>query len=278
MRRVLMILLAAGCLLPAQAAAQEVECFLNFEGTLIRLVCQWQAYGQYDCWQESVVGEIDTHIEGTAMMPDGRLVGLDSWNGRLVTIDTETAATTPLVDLDVVGLEIAADPFGSIFMSGDTELYRVDLATGHASLVGDTGFEIDRLGSLGFDLYATTYWMPSYPNGAFMRIDPLTAQPVVIRDSNLGLSALSSNWWQLWGAIGWGGPAAHFELVVVDPAGVSVASLWPAEPGVLWLTDVEVRGPLPQAPRIPLLTRPLLGLLALLLAAAGVVAIRRLVA
>ncbi len=286
MRRALTILLAAGCLMSAQAEAQEVECYIIFWGQLWRLTYSYAGPGDYQQTDEVSVGYLETVVDRMAMTPDGQLIGLNQVERRLVTIDTATAAITPLVDIDIPGWldddsDMAIDAAGHAYLSQESKLYALDLTTGDTTLIGDTGVNLTALGSLGYQLYGAG-WSPTDESGVFFRLDRTTGQPSSFSSWWGSYIALTSNWRELWGVwsdcstmAGWN------SVVVLDPTtGVPGAWLWEFGGGgydCRLIYALQVRGPGLQSPRIPLLTRPLLVLLALLLAAAGVIAVRRLV-
>ncbi len=289
MRHVLMALLVATCLLSAHAAAQEVECYIICGG-LRRLTLSF-ASGQYTLVGETEVGQLPPGIWHAAMTPDGELLALDSSIPRLVLIDTETAQVTTIVSLNLDGpmedSDIAVVPPSQIYLSQETRLYSVDRATGDVSLIGDTGFTLEALGSYGESLYAAG-WSTAAPDGAFMRLSTLTAQPTLITaypPSSQGerrITALSSSWPHLWASLAegnvWGGGTAY--VGPMNPAtGYLVSAPWQLSEftGGPLVWAVELRGPALQVPTVPVLGRSALALLVLVLAAAGIVAIRKLV-
>ncbi len=288
--RVLMLLVIAGCVLDATAAAQEVECYL-LPGELRRLTFSFVPPAGYTLTGNTAVGNFDHSLmlNGSAMTANGQLLTLDPVTPRLVAVDTATAQVTTVVNLNygswlLLDVDIAALPTGEIYLSYETSLYRIDLVTGNLNLVGDTGFTLEALGSLNGQLYATGSGA-SAPWGAFMRLDPLTAQPSVMtvfpQDQTWVpiVKSLSSSWRELWAVFQVDNPFWETRFVgVVDPStGNAVASLWEA-PGLNGVGAVEVRWSALQRQAIPVLSRPALALLALVLAAAGFVAIRRWVA
>ncbi len=285
--RVLALVLVAGCLLSSAVSAQEVECYVWGGSGLRRLTFSFVPAAGYTLTGETLIGYHDPPytLTGTAMTPNGQLLALDPVTPSLVAVDTETAHLTTVVNLNfgtwLLG-DIAAVATGETYASSDTRLYKIDLMTGDLTLVGDTGYTLEALGSLDGQLYATG-WNASAPTGAFLRLDRLTAQPTVItaypQPSPFGVvsvGSLSSNWRELWGEFmvhDWMDP---YFLGVVDPStGNAAASLWEA-PGVSGVGAVEVRWSALQRQAIPVLSRPMLALLALVLAAAGFVAIRKL--
>ncbi len=287
--RGLVFLLVATCLLSAYSAAQEVECYLIIGSDLRRLTFAVDPPAGYTVTGETFVGQLPPGVMRAAMTADGELLALDPSTRALVSVDTDTAQLTTVVNLDLGGSleysDIAVVAPAQIYLSQETRLYRVSRATGQVTLVGDTGFGLWALGSSVGQLYAIGSNDPM-TEGAFLRIDATTAQASVIKvyeyspwTGPSGFFALSSSRSELWAG------NVHDNLVestisvgVMDvETGLLASTVWAStgDSPQPFVTAVELRGPLLQAAPIPLASRPALAMLALLLAAAGVVAIRR---
>ena len=138
--------------------------------------------------QTSLIGETGFNdVEGLALSADGVLYGLVDSTKTLITIDKQTGhgsivgSSTGNTGLsgqgvgqfDALDFGLAFSCDGRLFASSDTvkKLWQIDRANGHATLVGDLGFQITGLGADGGGLYG----LGSQGDEGVYRINPATA-------------------------------------------------------------------------------------------------------
>jgi len=100
-------------------------------------------------------------IESLSFSPSsGLLYGVDDVTDQLVTIDTASGAATAVgpLGVNITDTGLSFDCLGRLWMSTDapknpTNLYRLDPATGLATLVGNQGQEVTGLAARGTVLY-----------------------------------------------------------------------------------------------------------------------------
>ena len=138
--------------------------------------------------QTTLIGETGFNdVEGLALSGNGTLYGIVDSTKTLITIDKQTghgsvvgsgAGNTGLSgqgvgQFDALDFGLAFTCDGRLFASSDTvkKLWRIDPASGHATLVGDLGFQITALGADNQGLYG----LGSQGDEGVYRIDPATA-------------------------------------------------------------------------------------------------------
>lgn len=126
-----------------------------------------------------------------AFAPNGRLYGSDAY--RLFEIDTVSGKLTLIGSFGsfINGMTFVGD---TLYASGDTNLYTIDLLTGHAHMVGSPGYV--SAGDLQWfqgALYLTARGMPG---DRLLRVDPATGHATLVGEigyaSVFGLAASSS--------------------------------------------------------------------------------------
>jgi hypothetical protein len=235
-------------------------------------------------------------VEGLAMSPEGVLYGIDDASKTLITIDIQSGRGFPVNGREGnTGLPRATnfdfgltfDCSGELYASSDSRrsLYRVDRATGVATLIGNDG-------SLGAQItglaarYDGVYGLGSSGDEGLYRVDTSTGQATRIgplganlefTDGGLDFDAAG----QLWGVADLTGASINAEpsvLFRIDPGTgiatrvgttlIGVESLAITEP-VCSAPDAD-----PMPPAIPTLDRSGLTLLGALLALLAMVALR----
>lgn len=114
----------------------------------------------------------------------GNLFGVQETGNRLIRIDSETGAVTPVGPLGtaVGDMGLAFDGDGALWMSVEAptpQLLSVDPASGAATFVGNTGFAITGLAASGDDVFGLR------SDGFLLDVDVVTANVTLIGDLGL---------------------------------------------------------------------------------------------
>lgn len=174
----------------ASVGAEQLLAFLvkpgnlpPHEQTLHRIAVSYDPQAGYTAGRPVTVGLLGIVVNGISLSPSGRLLGLDSANSRLVDINTGTGLAIPLVNLELPPsaevYDLAVDPSGRGWLVGvnasyHSTLFRLDLATGHVTPVGEMGLTYTprSLTWLGDTLYALSEDVYS--------VDPTTGQAALV--------------------------------------------------------------------------------------------------
>jgi DNA-binding beta-propeller fold protein YncE len=235
-------------------------------------------------------------VEGLAMSPNGTLYGIDDASKTLITIDVQSGRGFPVNGRDGnTGLPrttnfdfgLTFDCNGDLYASSDSRrsLYRIDTGTGVATLVGTEGALGAQITGLAARLDGV-YGIGSSGDENLYRIDTSTGRATLIgplganlqfTDGGLDFDAAG----QLWGIADLTGSSINAEPSVVfriDIASGAATRIGITLPGVesLAITAPVCTAPEgdPLPPAIPTLGGPGLGLLGMLLALLGMVALR----
>ncbi|MBK6726909.1 MAG: hypothetical protein IPG63_06540 [Xanthomonadales bacterium] len=248
--------------------------------------------------QTSLIGETGFNdVEGLAMAADGVLYGLVDSTKTLITIDKASGHGTMVGggtgntglsgqgvgQFDALDFGLAFTCDGRLFASSDTvkKLWQIDRASGHATLVGDLGFQITGLGADGGGLYG----LGSQGDEGVYRINSTTAAStrlgvlapnLVFADGGLDFDAEG----RLWAILDYRPPDDNrpSDIVRVDlnsGAATFVSTTLPEMEGLAIGPTPVCRGPLPggNAASIPVGGSVASVLLAIVLACSGWLAI-----
>lgn len=294
--------MVAGCMAGAQALA-ATGYVVNSDDPAVRDFDSLHLV-ELGTGQSAKVGEVRpgdgaapfADVEGLAMSRDGVLYGIDDasktllrlelQNGRGLAIDGREGNTgLPRTSNFDFGLTFACD--GALYASSDSRrsLYRIDPATGLATLVGSEG-------SLGAQItglaarYDGVYGIGSSGDHNLYRIDTATGQATLVGALGAGLQFTDGGLdfdaaGQLWGVADMTGLSINGEpsvLFRIDPATGAAERVATTLAGV---ESLAIAAPVctapqgePQPPAIPTLDRAGLLLLGLLLSLLGLAALR----
>lgn len=225
---------------------------------------------------------------GLTMAADGTLFGVSYFSDDLWRIDPTTANSTLIGPLSVaidVDTALAFDACGTLWMFTNRTLYEVDPGTGDATFIRDFGEEIRGLTAKGEDLFALVA-----QNGTRLaRIDPragtltLFGEPVFLPTFQQGLDFDSQG--RLWGIFWLDGPIPGpgvSSIVRYDPLSgqvlstleVPLAQVQPVFEGNFAISPPQG---ICATLAIPVSSPPGLFALTMVLAAAALLLIRRLI-
>ncbi len=134
-----------------------------------------------------VGGNVPIGLTGLAIHPKTRVwygitAGLSPAVPRsLVTVDPRTGAVTIVGDLREAGTDIRFDPKGKLYiwLSEPARLGVVDLGTGAATPIGDSGYDQTLGGGLAIDRDANIYVSATNAAGTLDKVDSVTGKVTV---------------------------------------------------------------------------------------------------
>jgi hypothetical protein len=247
-------------------------------------------------------GTLIANISGLATLSDGSLYAIWGSYNLLLKINPATGAATPIGKLNISGgtldFGLAADSNDTLWLTSGVlkQLWTVDRNTGAATLIGATGHPIAGLAAEGTTLYGSG----DTTDHGFYRIDTTSgaatpignfgpAAPAYLNSVAMSFDAPGT----LWAVLDYVPPATGTfvsnwnDLATIDPTTGALTDLGPIT-GPATLQGIGMRGfTLGPAPSLaaPILADPpastpirspwMLGLLGLLLAAAGLLAANR---